>query len=597
MKFLTKYNIADLLLISVISLLLFVLFYAKQDAYLVDVGREAYIPWQMLQGKVLYKDIFNVYGPLGYQINALACAIFGTSLNTLYLMGFLNSLLICFTTFFTVKLFCSRKIALCTTALTMAVCVYIRTFFNFIFAYSYSALYALSGFLISLFCALLYIRDKKFKYLILSFVFAGFSFANKVENLPYFVFLFACLPVFLKTCASMKDPRKYLQIIAAFLAFPVLSFGILLFQGATLHDFVQAFELINRLMKVPAAQYFYNAYGLFYNPLYIKLSFHYLFRLLQIALPCAMLFYGLNYLNERFVQNRFLKTLVNAATVFFMLMLTAATYKKAVPVEEKLFCWLGMCGVLVLVWMCAAALLKAFKNNFNFALPDTKDSMFLFLLCSSILVSLKGIWGISTECYGTFSLAALFIPFVTFFAMYLPKINEKVFNSAVTEKTIVNLCFVIVITYLFTNVMKIAEKPLYPVVTDRGRIMVREVFKSQNDFLKYIIAQTPEDAQIVSVPEGAIINFLTSRKSNNFYYYLIPVNVQVFGEEQIISDFQKNMPDYFIMNNVPYSPFNVGNFCSYAKNVCDFIEKNYTPEAAVDNGIKFVLYKKNIVVK
>ena len=94
-----------------------------------------------------------------------------------------------------------------------------------------------------------------------------------------------------------------------------------------------------------------------------------------------------------------------------------------------------------------------------------------------------------------------------------------------------------------------------------------------------------------------MINFLSERKSDNFYYYLIPVNVQVFGEEKILADFKKNMPDYFIMNNVPYTPFNVGNFCSYASKICDFIEKEYVAIAGVNDGVEFVLYKKKPVVK
>ena len=150
-NFAKKYNIVDLIIIFSVSFLLFLLFYAKQDAYLIDVGREAYIPWQMIEGKVLYRDIFNVYGPLGYQINTLAFLIFGVKLNTLYLMGFLNSVVITFVSYFITRLFASRRIAFCVIALTMSVCIFIRTFFNFIFAYSYSAVYALSGFLISLF--------------------------------------------------------------------------------------------------------------------------------------------------------------------------------------------------------------------------------------------------------------------------------------------------------------------------------------------------------------------------------------------------------------------------------------------------------------
>ena len=121
------------MLIFTVCLVLFVLYFGKQGAYMVDVGREAYIPWQMLQGKLLYKDIYNVYGPLGYQINTVAYALFGVHLNTLYFMGFLNSLIILFSTFYISKLFTDKKTALCIVGLTTFVCVYAKGFFYFIF--------------------------------------------------------------------------------------------------------------------------------------------------------------------------------------------------------------------------------------------------------------------------------------------------------------------------------------------------------------------------------------------------------------------------------------------------------------------------------
>ena len=176
-EFTKKYCLKELAVITLVSLVLFFIFYGKQGVYLIDVGREVYVPWQMLKGQVLYKDIFNVYGPLGYQINTLAYALLGVKLNTLFVVGFLSSLIICFSSFFIAKLFTDRKTSLCITGLTLFVCVYAKGFFNFIFTYSYNAVFALLGFLLSLYFALRFFKDKKSTYLFCSFFFAGFSFA------------------------------------------------------------------------------------------------------------------------------------------------------------------------------------------------------------------------------------------------------------------------------------------------------------------------------------------------------------------------------------------------------------------------------------
>lgn len=60
----------------------------------IDTGRELYIPFRMLNGEVLYRDIVNIYGALAYQVNALLYLIFGASFNVLRVAGIINSTLI-----------------------------------------------------------------------------------------------------------------------------------------------------------------------------------------------------------------------------------------------------------------------------------------------------------------------------------------------------------------------------------------------------------------------------------------------------------------------------------------------------------------------
>lgn len=50
---------------------------------LIDFGRELYIPWQITRGRVLYRDIASLFGPLSPYLNALWFRLFGVSLMTL----------------------------------------------------------------------------------------------------------------------------------------------------------------------------------------------------------------------------------------------------------------------------------------------------------------------------------------------------------------------------------------------------------------------------------------------------------------------------------------------------------------------------------
>ena len=52
---------------------------------LIDFGRELYLPWQINEGRVLYRDLASLFGPLSPYVNALWFRLFGTSLLTLAL--------------------------------------------------------------------------------------------------------------------------------------------------------------------------------------------------------------------------------------------------------------------------------------------------------------------------------------------------------------------------------------------------------------------------------------------------------------------------------------------------------------------------------
>lgn len=583
-KISAKYCLKELLFIFAISAFLFFLFYGKQDVYLVDVGREAYIPWQMLKGQLLYKDIFNVYGPLGYQINAILYYIFGIHLNTLYFAGFFNSLIILYSVFFISKLFVDKKIALTITALVLGACVYSNSlFFNFIFVYSYSAVYALSGFLLSLYFALKFIRDKKTYALVLAFLFAGFSFACKIENAPYFCFLFACLPFLIK-----KDWKKYLYAAAAFFAFPVISFGTLLVQGVSINDLTHAVVLIKRLVEAKATTYFYSNFGLYFRKELPLRILHFASKLFVFSLIPLCITFMLNFVNIKYIKNKFVNVFINLSVFVFAMAFVFKHLRFFEFNNNNMFCWLGIACLLILAGMSVFYIYKYAKNK---SLVPTTDLMFLFLLTSSVCVSFKGLFGITLTCYGTFTVTALIIPFVIFLTKYLPsKLPENVQSAFI--KTIVMMSVMAVFACLFANIDRITTGNLYTIKTPSGLMSIRSVYPDQNVLLDYIIKNTPQNARIVTVPEGVTINFLTQRDSHNKYYYLIPGNVEVFGEENILNDFKQNPPDYFITQDLSYSCYGVDDFCSYAPKICNFIRQNYTQQIGVKGTIDMYLYKR-----
>ena len=66
-----------LVILWILSLVALLTFVGHYSGLLIDFGREVYYPEQILNGKILYKDLFNIYGPLAYQFNAILYKLFG----------------------------------------------------------------------------------------------------------------------------------------------------------------------------------------------------------------------------------------------------------------------------------------------------------------------------------------------------------------------------------------------------------------------------------------------------------------------------------------------------------------------------------------
>jgi hypothetical protein len=58
----------------------------------IDCGHEMYIPWLLAQGKMLYRDVWFMYGPAAPYLTSLLFRLFGVHLNVLYWAGSLSAL-------------------------------------------------------------------------------------------------------------------------------------------------------------------------------------------------------------------------------------------------------------------------------------------------------------------------------------------------------------------------------------------------------------------------------------------------------------------------------------------------------------------------
>ena len=535
------------ILIGIALILALIPTYAHHGSFLIDCGREAYYPTQVLLGKVLYKDILNIYGPFSYMFNALLFKVFGISLNVLYLAGcacaFLISILIYLIAKRLLPIFVSFSIAI----LTISVGVLNIHLSNFIFPYSYAMLYGLVAFLISVWFLLKYQSETKIVNLYLSGFFAGLCVSSKYEFILYLtVILYAMIRV------KPLKIKEYYYAIFSILFMPIFCFGILFLQGLTVNDLITTGSILNKMAYSQTLNYFYHRQGVFLSKAFMKL---------QIKIFFAMVIPLIGFLCGFKSKNRFLSFIFITLSIFLIIRTTNSLSYSLLP---------------LLVVLLAILNFKNLKTNLPLQL----------LVLSAILFSTKVFWGLITENYGAFFISYLLIAFLA--------LISDIFKDKNINYKAIGLYILLVAGVLSYRNLSIINVKSYLIQTPRGKIYTTlQMGSASGELMDYIIKNTKKKDEIVILPEGVMINFLTGRKSDNFYTSLIPLYVEVFGDENLIKHFSETKPEYIIFNNYNTNEYYFPYICQdYAVSFCNFVAKNYIQEKIIDRAFRYVIFKR-----
>ena len=254
-----------ILLIIFLSILPF--FYMHQGTFSVDIGRELYISQRVFHGDVLYKDIFNVYGPFSYQFNAILMKLFSQKIYTIYNFGLINSFAIITALYFIARHFLNKSLSFLISVMSLFSLVYTVTLFNSNLTYSIGLSYALSSFLISLLFLLKYIKEEHIKYVYIASFFAGISILSKYEFFLYtFVLLYVLL--FLKPIGI----KNFFKAFICFISVPVISLSILFVQGLTFGELIDALKCMYKVTCSKSVHLMYARYGtIFMQRFYFRL--------------------------------------------------------------------------------------------------------------------------------------------------------------------------------------------------------------------------------------------------------------------------------------------------------------------------------------
>lgn len=539
-----------LIILWIIFLLAVIFAYAHQGNLIIDCGREVYIPTQILSGKLLYKDVFNIYGPFSYMFNAGLFKTFGINLNVLYLSGCICAFVIVSLIYKISREFLSQYLSFAIGVFTITTGVLAPNLFNYIFPYSYGMLYGLVAFLISIWFLLKYEKkpDETIS-LYTSCLFAGLCIASKYDFIPFvIVILYASLRV------KRLNFKELYYTVLTLLFVPAFCFGILLIEGVTPHAIIHSLKLLKVMAGTQTLKYFYQTQGVYFHPKTIGFLAS---NFIKTLLPLALFLYGLKSIRK----------------ITHILILIISLFLIVLWTNPASFAFLP-----ILILILTILRFKDFGQNRPLAI----------LTLSAITLSLKSFWGLATLNYGLF-----FISFelIALFALTLNLFKDKNIN----QKPLGIYILIIALIFGLQNFMVLRTKTQV-ISSKNGQIYTdNNLFPATTELINYINTNTKNTDTIAIYPEGSMINFLTNRKSDDYFTSLIPLYIETFGEENIIKYFDKHKPNYIIFNNWDTSNYYFHHICNdYAIGFCGFVATNYTQKIVIDkNGFRYLIFKRN----
>lgn len=309
-------NNCILLLLETLVVIAFCLFCDKSGDIVVDSFREVYISQQILKGKVLYKDIFAIYPPLAYLINALIIKFFNllnvSALSIMRYCGLISALGIVYYTCKLSKYYLGKFYLIPVGLFLISGFILSPNVFNPFLPYSYGILYGILFILISIDFAI----NKKYSF---AYLFCSLAILCKYEFVLFLIVLI------LRT-------RKYNLFKNLFIfALPIIIiFLILVIQGLEFKDILATISIIEAMCKTETLHWFYSIMGLefrlehliLYVINFIKFVFpinwNFYQEVIIWALPVILLGTVIRYKNfssnEKFIL---LATLVVSLKVFF----------------------------------------------------------------------------------------------------------------------------------------------------------------------------------------------------------------------------------------------------------------------------------------
>jgi hypothetical protein len=577
----------------------------KWPDVLIDFGRELYIPSQINQGQVLYKDLAHLFGPFSSYFNAFLFKVFGTSFLTLIISNTVILALFLMVLYIVLSKITSRIAAFMSCFVVMTVFSFSQYTlvgnYNFISPYSHEAIHGLILSLLMIYLLYCFLTTENKCNLIFAGFILGIVFLTKAEVFLA-AFVTALFFFFIYFCKKKNNLKLNLKLLCLFTTVALLpAIGYILYFGTAM-PFSDAFKAI------------INPYTAVLNVKVVSTDFY------------------IRNMGFDNVERNILKIIAaSSITIFLIIIALLSSYYLPKCIEKpemKGLCIIGLLlplgitffyvkpynagiplPILDIVSFCI--ILTAY-----FKLPKTckEDNSWLALLMLSVF-SIFLLLKIAFNCrifhYGFYLALPSVMLTIIMLIYFIPELlKRKSSGYTVFRNIMIMVIITIVGKYIFLS-NQIYQLKTFSVGEKHDKIIT--YIPRDENFRGYLVDQAldwlsfnvDKDKTFVVLPEGIIMNYLTKRKNPTKYTNFMLPELLTFGEDNILKEFKSNSPDYIVLiHRLPSNEYGVGYFgenSNYGKKIMDWVNNNYQtcillgaePFKSKKFGIKIL--KENII--
>lgn len=537
---------------------------------IVDFGQQIYLPWQLSEGKVLYRDLDYLFGPFSAYLHALLFKFFEPGIMILAWFNLGVVTVLSGLIYLLFKYFADSLTATLTTLAFLGIFAFGQYMgggnFNFICAYVYELAH---GVFLSLLILWIFIKNLEcpshFKLILIGLL-TGLVYLTKPEAFLaiataltlgfYFVFKKDILP-----------KNSFWLLLSTFLTSPILATMYFSFQvplsQALFYIFLPWFHVFGSSIKdLPM---YHWVLGTDYLGKNIWAMFYYFFLTIGFCL-------GLILLN-RWLASISKKSYLVGWGLSLLMISSLGLWHNLLPLIE-----LTRPLPLVVLAYSIFLFLKISKSSDE----ESNRHLGLFVFCIfSLVLMFKMIFHVQVAHYGFALALPATLVLIHILTHEIPKqisINLKSFNIYRPVAITVVAVFIglhIQFEYkMYSLKGQVIGTGLDTLVDYHSFLNPRGViFNAAIDFIQ---KEIPEEAHFAAIPGPIMLNYMTRRESPLKYIYLDPGAFQLIGDFQIYEDLQRIYPPYIVLVEQKFPQQGRTNFGKdFGKPLLQWIYKNY----------------------